>query len=207
MEGEHDPDFDLEDPRPQTQQQNNNEGEEDEQAIADDAAMSVASKPKRKKKRRQGQPAKQEGGLMAGEGDGDLVGGALPAEGEGEPEGAVDWQSPASMHWIMYQTSIETFCNDEQLKKWGPMTQNFDCIGCYAQTELGHGSDISGLETTALYDKKTDEFILNTPTISSTKWWPGDIGRFANHALVFAQLIIEDEDGEKNNYGVNPFIV
>lgn len=111
------------------------------------------------------------------------------------------------MHWLMYQTSIETFCDEEQFKKWGPMTKNFDCIGCYAQTELGHGSDISGLETTATYDKKTDEFILNTPTISSTKWWPGDMGRFANYALVFAQLIIEDEDGEKNNYGINPFIV
>lgn len=33
------------------------------------------------------------------------------------------------------------------------------------------------------------------------------MGRFANYALVFAQLIIEDEDGERNNYGVNPFIV
>lgn len=87
------------------------------------------------------------------------------------------------------------------------MSTNLDCIGCYAQTELGHGSDVSGLETIAVYDKKTDEFILSTPTISSTKWWPGDMGRYATHALVFAQLIIEDDDGEKNNYGVNPFIV
>lgn len=32
------------------------------------------------------------------------------------------------------------------------------------------------------------------------------MGRYANHALVFARLIIED-DGEKNDYGVCPFIV
>lgn len=59
-------------------------------------------------------------------------------------------------------------------------------MGCYAQTEIGHGSDVSGLETTAIFDKKTDEFIINTPSITATKWWPGDMGRMANHALVFA---------------------
>jgi acyl-CoA oxidase len=44
------------------------------------------------------------------------------------------------------------------------------------------------------------------PTITATKWWPGEIGTLANFALVFAQLIIED-DGEKNSYGVAPFLV
>ena len=83
---------------------------------------------------------------------------------------------------------------------------NLDIIGCYAQTELGHGSNVGGLETEAVYDKVTDEFIINTPTITATKWWPGDMGRFANHALVMARLIIED-DGEKNDYGIAPFIV
>jgi alkylation response protein AidB-like acyl-CoA dehydrogenase len=71
---------------------------------------------------------------------------------------------------------------------------------------MGHGSDVSGLETTATFDQKTDEFVINTPTIGATKWWPGDMGRFANFALVFAKLIIED-DGTKNDYGVLPFIV
>jgi acyl-CoA oxidase len=47
---------------------------------------------------------------------------------------------------------------------------------------------------------------MNSPTITSTKWWPGDMGLFATHALIFAQLIIED-DGDKNMYGVAPFIV
>lgn len=39
--------------------------------------------------------------------------------------------------------------------------------------ELGHGTFIRGLETTATYDPKTEEFILNSPTITSYKWWPG----------------------------------
>lgn len=48
--------------------------------------------------------------------------------------------------------------------------------------------------------------MISTPTITATKWWPGELGRIANHALVFARLVIED-DGDKNDYGVCPFVV
>jgi len=41
----------------------------------------------------------------------------------------------------------------------------------------------------------------------ATKWWPGDLGRYANYAIVFAQLLIPDEEGALNNYGIAPFIV
>lgn len=104
-------------------------------------------------------------------------------------------------------STIANLSTDEQREKWYPMCTDLKIIGCYAQTELGHGSDVKHLETTATFDKKTDEFVIETPTLTSTKWWPGDMGRFANHALVMAQLIIPDEDGTKNNYGVSPFIV
>ena len=33
------------------------------------------------------------------------------------------------------------------------------------------------------------------------------MGRNANHAIVFARLIVPDETGENNDYGVAPFIV
>ena len=52
----------------------------------------------------------------------------------------------------------------------------------------------------------TDEFIINTPSPMATKWWPGEMGRHANYAMVMARLIVED-DGAKNDYGVVPFIV
>ena len=42
-----------------------------------------------------------------------------------------------------------------------------------AQTELGHGTYLKGLETVVTFDKQTDEFIINSPTISSYKYWPG----------------------------------
>ena len=84
---------------------------------------------------------------------------------------------------------------------WMPQIKNVDMIGCYAQTELGHGSNVAALETTATLDKATDEFVINTPTITATKYWPGDLGRFTSHAIVFARLLIDGKD-----YGVQPFL-
>lgn len=41
------------------------------------------------------------------------------------------------------------------------------------KTELGHGTFIRGLETRATYDPATKEFVMNSPTITAYKWWPG----------------------------------
>lgn len=38
---------------------------------------------------------------------------------------------------------------------------------------LFSGTHLRGLETTATYDPATQEFILNSPTVTSIKWWPG----------------------------------
>ena len=78
-----------------------------------------------------------------------------------------------------------------------PLVKNFRIMGCYAQTEMGHGSDVAGLETTATFDQKTDEFIIHSPTTTSAKYWPGDLGRMTSNAIVFARLIIDGDD-----YGV-----
>ncbi|GMS94121.1 hypothetical protein PENTCL1PPCAC_16331, partial [Pristionchus entomophagus] len=64
-----------------------------------------------------------------------------------------------------------------------------------AQTEMGHGTNLKELETTATYDKQTQEFVLHSPTRSSTKWWPGNLGKMSNYAIVTAQLLI----GGKNH--------
>ena len=56
--------------------------------------------------------------------------------------------------------------------------------------------------TTSTLDKEKDEFVINTPNIKATKFWPGEMGIYSTHALVFANMII---DGKSQ--GVHSFIV
>ena len=85
------------------------------------------------------------------------------------------------------------------------------------------GTFIRGLETTATYDPSTEEFIMNSPTLTSIKWWPGtckfdlsplsivywsfiffviSVGHTATHAIVVARLITKGKD-----HGIHLFIV
>lgn len=64
----------------------------------------------------------------------------------------------------------------------------------YGQTELGHGSNVAMLETTATFDEKTDEFVIHTPNPTATKYWPGDLGRFTSHSIVMARLKVGKKD-------------
>ena len=70
------------------------------------------------------------------------------------------------------------------------------------QTELGHGSNVRGLQTTATYDKTTQEFILHSPTLRAIKWWPGGLGKTATHCAIYAQLIIDGRE-----YGFHVFFL
>lgn len=110
--------------------------------------------------------------------------------------------SPLLLHISMFSQSIKHLGSEEQHKKWLEPSSVLNIIGCYAQTELGHGSNVAGLETTATLDKTTDEFIIHTPSIKATKFWPGAMGVLATHACVFARLIVDQTD-----YGVQAFIV
>lgn len=111
-------------------------------------------------------------------------------------------QIPTCLHYALFASVFNVMANEEQRAYWIPLIDGHKILGCYAQTELGHGSDVAGIETTATLDKATDEFIVHSPTLTSAKWWPGDMGRFSTHALVMAKLKIDGKD-----YGVQPFVV
>jgi acyl-CoA oxidase len=80
-------------------------------------------------------------------------------------------------------TTVREQASDEQQAYWMPKILNYDIIGCYAQTELGHGSNVRGLETTATWDPKNREFEIHSPSLTASKWWNGSMGRTATHAV------------------------
>ncbi|KAG7486680.1 peroxisomal acyl-coenzyme A oxidase 1 isoform X2 [Solea senegalensis] len=106
------------------------------------------------------------------------------------------------LHFAMFLPSLYNQCDPQQSRKWLPLAESFQVVGTYAQTELGHGTHLRGLETTATYDPATQEFVINSPTVSSIKWWPGGLGKTSNHAIVLAQLHTQG-----NCHGLHAFIV
>lgn len=93
------------------------------------------------------------------------------------------------LHLGMFIPTIQGQGDAEQQKAWLPLCYNLSVVGTYAQTELGHGTYLRGLETTATYDPTTQEFIIHSPTLTSTKWWPGGLGKTANHVICMARLV------------------
>ncbi|KAK9889088.1 hypothetical protein WA026_004361 [Henosepilachna vigintioctopunctata] len=110
--------------------------------------------------------------------------------------------NPLTLHYVMFIPTLLGQGTIEQQTEWINKAWNCHIVGTYAQTELGHGTFIRGLETTAVYDPSTEEFILNSPTLTSYKWWPGGLGHSANHAIVVAQLYTQGKC-----HGIHPFIV
>jgi acyl-CoA oxidase len=117
----------------------------------------------------------------------------------------------------MFLPTLRNQMSDEQQEKWLPMAMMCAINGTYAQTELGHGeacsrrhsqsvvigTNLRALETTATYDRASKQFIIDTPTITATKWWPGNLGTTSNYAIVMAQLITPDGV----NHGPHAFLV
>nr|QFF91504.1 acyl-CoA oxidase 1 isoform 1 [Potamotrygon motoro] len=103
------------------------------------------------------------------------------------------WPEPLDLHLGMFLPTILNQATPEQQDRFFMPAWNLQIIGTYAQTEMGHGTFIRGLETTATYDPSTQEFVLNSPTVTSIKWWPGGLGKTSNHAIVLAQLYIQGQ--------------
>ena len=101
----------------------------------------------------------------------------------------------------LFLTTVMGQSDDEQTGWWLWRTLTCQITGCYAQTELGHGSNVRGLETTATFDPHGKNFVLHTPTLTSMKFWPSSMVT-ATHAVVYAQLIVKGK-----HYGVHIFMV
>ncbi|KIX95112.1 uncharacterized protein Z520_09028 [Fonsecaea multimorphosa CBS 102226] len=110
--------------------------------------------------------------------------------------------TPYGLHSSMFIVTLREQGTPDQHKLFLEKAEAYKIIGCYAQTELGHGSNVRGLETTAIWNSDDKTFTINSPYLTASKWWIGSLGRTANHAIVMAQLFV---DGKA--YGPHPFVV
>ncbi|CAJ0953827.1 unnamed protein product, partial [Mesorhabditis belari] len=107
---------------------------------------------------------------------------------------------PLALQQIMFIPSLLGQADEALLAKFGDRAKRGEIIGTYAQTEMGHGTNLRFLETTAHFDKATQEFIINSPTTSSIKWWPGNLGKSSNYAIVAAQLFLDGKKMGPHNF-------
>ncbi|PKY04952.1 acyl-CoA oxidase [Aspergillus campestris IBT 28561] len=110
--------------------------------------------------------------------------------------------TPYGLHASMFLVTLREQTTPEQKKAFLERAEKYEIIGCYAQTELGHGSNVRGLETRAVWNQDDKTFTIHSPSLTASKWWIGSLGRTANHAVVMAQLYINGK-----NYGPHPFLV
>ncbi|KAF0870971.1 ACOX3 oxidase, partial [Crocuta crocuta] len=103
--------------------------------------------------------------------------------------GMYDWSLAMKvlLHLLIFGFAIYNSGSERHLE-YLPKIFNMEIFGCFAVTEVSHGSNIKGIRTTAHYDPATEEFVLHSPDFEAAKFWVGNMGKTATHAVVFAQL-------------------
>lgn len=71
------------------------------------------------------------------------------------------YRSAMSVQSSLVMYPIFAYGSEEQRSKYLPELAAGNLVGCFGLTEPNHGSDPSGMETTATYDAGTSEFVLN----------------------------------------------
>jgi acyl-CoA oxidase len=102
----------------------------------------------------------------------------------------------------LWGMSLYFLGTEKHHKKYLEGIGTLETPGCFAMTETGHGSNVKGLETTATYDRKSGNLVINTPHDHACKEYIGNAAVHGQKATVFAKLIIDEVD-----YGVNAFVV
>ncbi|GIL55049.1 hypothetical protein Vafri_10685 [Volvox africanus] len=99
----------------------------------------------------------------------------------------------AGVHFTLCGGTIAKLGTAYHHAKYLPGVDDLTLPGCFGMTELGHGSNVMGIETTAVYDKEARQFIIHTPNDEASKYWIGGSGQHGKICAVFAQLTVSGQ--------------
>ncbi len=99
----------------------------------------------------------------------------------------------AGVQWGLFGGAVHLLGTRYHHERYLPDIMSGALLGCFAMTEVGHGSDVQHLRTTATYEKDTAEFVVHTPDEAASKTYIGNAARDGRVAVVFAQLVTGGE--------------
>lgn len=106
------------------------------------------------------------------------------------------------VHYGLFGGSVVQLGTARHHARYLPDIGSLALPGCYAMTEVNHGSNVRDLETEARYLPDEEAFEIHTPHPGARKDWIGNAALHGRIATVFAQLRVGEEE-----HGVHAFLV
>lgn len=139
--------------------------------------------------------------------------------------GGGSFATALGVQYLLAGGSLLNLASPELCARYLPDIAKGNLWGCLAMTEVGHGSNVKGIETTARYEPESDQLIIDNfnwvyqnkklqywddaqarhHSLTARKCWIGNSG-YAHIGVVIAQLFVPHE-GEWVHKGPHAFLV